>query len=88
MAEKEVIIYSTDTWPWCRRAKEYLSQKGVKYTEYNVAKDRDKAHEMVQKSGQMGVPVILVDSQVVVGFNQAMLEKLLTSTESSVPENK
>jgi len=86
MAEKQVFIYSTDTWPWCRRAKEYLSQKGVKYTEYNVAKDRGKAKEMIQKSGQMGVPVVIVDDRIVVGFNQAELDKLLTS--SSISENK
>ena len=59
-------------------AKEYLSQKGVPYTEYNVAADRDKAKEMIQKSGQMGVPVIIVDDQIVVGFNQARLDQLLS----------
>jgi len=43
-----------------------------------VAVDRDKAKEMIQKSGQMGVPVIIVDSEVVVGFNQVQLDKLLS----------
>jgi len=57
--------------------KEYLSQKGVTYTEYDVAKDREKAKEMIQKSGQMGVPVIIVDSEVVIGFNRAKLDELL-----------
>ncbi len=59
--------------------KEYLSQKGVKFTEYNVGQDRAKAKEMVQKSGQMGVPVILVDDQIVVGFNRPKLDQLLAS---------
>lgn len=59
------------------RAKEYLSQKGIAYTEYDVAQDREKAKEMIQKSGQMGVPVILVDGQVVIGFNKAKLDELL-----------
>ena len=59
------------------RAKEYLSQKGIKYTDYDVAQDREKAKEMIQKSGQMGVPVILVDSEVVIGFNKAKLDELL-----------
>jgi glutaredoxin 3 len=58
--------------------KEYLSQKKVTFTEYNVAEDRDKAREMVEKSKQMGVPVVIVDDDIVVGFNQAELEKLLT----------
>lgn len=52
-------------------------QKGIAYTEYNVAADREKAKEMVTKSGQMGVPVIVVDDVVVAGFNQAKLEVLL-----------
>jgi glutaredoxin 3 len=57
--------------------KEYLSQKGIKFTEYNLSNDKEKVKEMVQKSGQMGVPVILLDDQVIVGFNQTMLDKLL-----------
>lgn len=57
--------------------KEYLSQKNVAYTEYDVAQDKDKAREMVEKSKQMGVPVVMVDDDIVVGFNQAELEKLL-----------
>ena len=59
--------------------KEYLSKKNIKYTEYNVAQDREKAREMIDKSKQMGVPVILVDGEVVVGFNQAKLDTLLVS---------
>ncbi|MBN2074891.1 MAG: glutaredoxin family protein [Dehalococcoidales bacterium] len=57
--------------------KEYLSQKKVTFTEYNVAEDKDKAREMVEKSKQMGVPVVMVDDDIIVGFNQAELEKLL-----------
>jgi glutaredoxin-like YruB-family protein len=78
MADKKVVIYSTPTCPYCKRAKEYLSRKGISYQEYNVAVDRDKAKEMIQKSGQMSVPVIIVDSEVVVGFNQVQLDKLLS----------
>ena len=57
--------------------KEYLSQKNVTFTEYDVAKDRDKAREMVEKSKQMGVPVVMVDDNIVVGFDQPELDKLL-----------
>ncbi len=78
MADKKVIIYTTTTWPWCHRAKEYLSRKGISYTEYDVAADRDKAQEMIKKSGQMGVPVITIDDKVVVGFNQSQLDNLLS----------
>ncbi len=78
MAEKKVVIYSTPTWPHCKRAKEYLSQKGIPYVEYNVAADRDKAKEMIQKSKQMSVPVITIDDEVVVGFNQSQLDGMLS----------
>ena len=58
--------------------KEYLSQKGVTYVEHDVAKDKDKAREMVEKTRQMGVPVTIIDDDIVVGFNQSALEKLLS----------
>ena len=79
MADKMVVIYTTPTCPYCHRAKEYLSRKGISYVEYNVAQDRDKAKEMIEKSKQMGVPVITIDDEVVVGFNQAKLDELLGS---------
>ena len=78
MADKKVVIYSTPTCPYCRRAKDYFSRKGISYVDYNVAEDKDKAKEMIQKSGQMGVPVITIDNEVVVGFNQTLLDKLLS----------
>jgi len=78
MAQKKVVIYSTPTCPYCKRAKDYLAQKGIKYTDFNVAQDKAKAQEMIQKSGQMGVPVIIVGDEVVVGFNQGLMDKLLS----------
>ena len=77
MTDKKVAIYSTPTCPWCKKAKEYLSQKGISYTEHNVAESKDAAKEMIRKSGQMGVPVISIDDEVVVGFNQSKLDSLL-----------
>ncbi len=78
MADKKVVIYSTPTCPYCKKAKEYFSQKGISYVDYDVAKDRDKAKEMIQKSGQMGVPVIMIDDEIVVGFNQSKVDELLS----------
>jgi glutaredoxin-like YruB-family protein len=77
MADKKVVIYSTPTCPYCKRAKEYLSRKGISYTDIDVAQDKEKAKEMTQKSGQMSVPVIIIDDEIVVGFNQVLLDKLL-----------
>ena len=78
MADKKVVVYSTPTCPYCKRAKDYLSQKGISYAEHNVAEDKDKAQEMIQKSGQMSVPVIIIDNEIVVGFDQSLLDKLLS----------
>ncbi|MFQ6121608.1 MAG: glutaredoxin family protein [Dehalococcoidales bacterium] len=78
MTDKKVAIYTTPTCPWCRRTKDYLTQKGISFTEYNVAADREKAKEMIQISKQMGVPVVIIDGEVVVGFNQARLDSLLS----------
>ena len=78
MADKKVVVYSTPTCPYCKRAKDYLSRKGIPYTNINVAQDREKAKEMIQKSGQMGVPVITINGEVIVGFNQTLLDKVLS----------
>ena len=78
MTDKKVVVYSTPTCPYCKRAKDYLSRKGISYTDINVAESRDAAKEMIQKSGQMGVPVIIIDGEVVVGFNQTLLDRLLS----------
>ena len=74
---KKVVIYSTPTCPICRRAKAHLSQKGISYQDIDVAADKEAAHEMIHKSGQMGVPVIFVDEQMMVGFNQSKLDEML-----------
>jgi glutaredoxin len=57
--------------------KEYLSRKGVSYTEHDVAKDQQAREDMLRKTGRMAVPTIMVDDQVVVGFNQQELDRLL-----------
>ena len=73
----QVIIYSTPTCPFCHQAKEYLTKKSIPFTDYNVADDQKKAEEMIEKSGQIGVPVILIDDEVVVGFDKEKIDELL-----------
>jgi glutaredoxin 3 len=77
MSEKTVVIYSTPTCPYCKLAKGFLSQKGIPYIEKDVASDPALADEMFEKSGQLGVPVILVDGEVIVGFDKGYLESVL-----------
>jgi glutaredoxin 3 len=59
--------------------KEYLSQKGVAYTEHDLSKDPSRAREMVEKTGQMGIPVVIIDENIVIGFNRARIDELLAS---------
>lgn len=77
MAASQVTIYSTPTCHFCHAAKEFFTDNHVQYTEYNVATDLQKRQEMVQKSGQMGVPVIAIDNEIVVGFDEDRLRGLL-----------
>jgi len=76
-AQKEVTIYSTPTCHFCHAAKDFFAEHGIKFSDYNVASDLEKRKEMITKSGQMGVPVIYVGDQLVVGFNEAKLRELL-----------
>jgi len=76
-ATKEVTIYSTPTCHFCHAAKDFFTEHGVKFTDYNVATDLEKRKEMIEKSGQMGVPVINVDNQVIVGFDEEKLREAL-----------
>jgi glutaredoxin len=57
--------------------KEFLKEKGIEYTDYNVAEDAEKRQEMIEKSGQMGVPVIFIGEDMMVGFDQGKLTELL-----------
>ncbi|MGQ9602303.1 MAG: glutaredoxin family protein [Candidatus Bipolaricaulia bacterium] len=73
----EVKVYTTPTCPWCMRVKQFLDERGIPYEEYDVSEDASRAEEMIRKSGQMGVPVIEVDGEIVVGFDRSRLEELL-----------
>lgn len=73
----KVTIYTTPTCPYCVMAKEFFKEKKVEFEEVNVAADQEKAKEMVEKSGQMSVPVITIDDEVIVGFDKEKVEKAL-----------
>lgn len=74
---KNVTIYSTPTCHYCHLAKDFLNAKGIKFTDYNVATDLEKRKEMVEKTGQMGVPVIDIDGKIMVGFEEGRLAEEL-----------
>lgn len=73
----QVKIYSTPTCPYCKTAKEFLVENNIQFEEVDVAGSQTAAQEMIAKSGQMGVPVLEVDGQVIVGFDRAKIKSLL-----------
>ncbi|MDO8574506.1 MAG: glutaredoxin family protein [bacterium] len=72
-----VIIYSTPTCVYCKMAKAFFKENNISYTEKDVAADEASRNEMVEKSGQLGVPVIDIDGNTVVGFDKSKLSELL-----------
>ena len=72
-----VHIYTTPTCVYCNLTKDFFKQNNIQYAEYNVATDMDKRREMIEKSGQMGVPVIEVGNDLIVGFDKPRLTKAL-----------
>lgn len=77
MANKKVIIYSTPTCVYCKMAKDFFAKNGIQYEEHDVAMDQAAREEMFNKSHQMGVPVIDVGGDIIVGFDKKTLEDLL-----------
>jgi len=78
---KKVTIYSTPTCHFCHMAKDFLTSKGIPFEDFNVSTDLEKRKEMMDRSGQMGVPVIFIDDQMVVGFDKDKIVSLLGITE-------
>lgn len=72
-----VKIYSTPTCPYCVRAKAYLDSKSIQYENYDVSSDKEKLDEMVKISGQMGVPVLDIDGNIIIGFDKEKIDSLL-----------
>ncbi len=78
---KKVEIFSTPTCHFCHMAKEWLSSKNVSFVDYNVGEDIEKRKEMVEMTGQLGVPVIRIGDEVMIGFNQSQMAKILEIPE-------
>jgi glutaredoxin-like YruB-family protein len=83
-----VVVFSTPTCGFCHQLKSYLHQRGVPFTEYDVSRDQNAAAQMVQLSGQQGVPVTSIDGQVVVGFNRPIIDRLLAQQGAGVNSAK
>ncbi len=73
----KITVYSTQTCPWCKKVKSYLDGKNLNYEDVDVGDDEERAREMVEKSGQMAVPVIDIDGTIIVGFNTVKIDEAL-----------
>ena len=78
----KVLVFSTSTCSWCRRAKRYLKERGVPFKEINVERDADAAREIVRKTGQTGVPVIKIGWRWIVGFDKEQIDRELARKAS------
>ena len=76
-AQPQVTIYSTPTCHFCHAAKDFFTANNIKFTDYNVGTELAKRKEMIEKSGQMGVPVIFVGDEMIIGFDENQLRTLL-----------
>lgn len=74
---KSVKVYSTPTCPWCIRVKQFLSENNIPFENYDVSADQAKAEEMIQKSGQMGVPVLDIEGEIILGFDKEKIKQAL-----------
>lgn len=75
--DKKVTVYSTLTCPYCTRVKQFLNENNVQFTNIDVSMDQEKAQEMINRSGQMGVPVIDIDGEIIVGFDKDKIKEAL-----------
>ena len=74
---KKVTIYSTPTCPYCIKVKEFLKENNIAYENIDVSTNQEKAQEMIDKSGQMGVPVLDIDGELILGFDKEAIKKAL-----------
>ncbi|MBT4376963.1 NrdH-redoxin [archaeon] len=72
-----VTIYSTPTCPWCKRTKEFLKENKIKFKDFDVSSNKKAAEEMQKKSNQMGVPVMDIDGEIIIGFDESKIKKAL-----------
>ncbi len=76
----KVKIYTTPTCPFCEMAKQYFKSKNIEYEEIDVSSDINGAREMIEKTGQMGVPVIEIDDNIIIGFNKPAIERVIKNS--------
>ena len=74
---KNVKVYSTPTCPWCIRAKQFLKENNIDFQNIDVSGNQQAVDELVQKSGQMGVPVLDIEGEIIIGFDEGKIKQSL-----------
>lgn len=80
-AQPKVIVFSTPTCSFCNTAKRYFRDKGIRFTDVDVSRDATAARDMQRRTGQMGVPVILINNKPIVGFDKPKINRMLNIKE-------
>jgi len=83
-----IKIYSLPTWPHCHHVKEFLSDKNLEFTDFNVAEDKVARDEMITLTNQRAVPVIVIEDQVIIGFDQQKIDEILSKQWSCAKRKK
>ncbi len=78
-----ITLYSTPSCPYCKLVKDYLKEQNIAFTELDVSLDNDAIQKMVKLSGQMGVPVIDINGQIIVGWNKNALEEVIKAQQAT-----
>ncbi|MFZ1517729.1 MAG: glutaredoxin domain-containing protein [Ignavibacteriaceae bacterium] len=76
-AQPKVIVFSTPTCSFCVQAKRYFKEKNIRFTDVDVSRDQSAARDMMRRTGQMGVPVILINNTAIVGFDRNKINQML-----------
>ncbi|MBK7380079.1 MAG: NrdH-redoxin [Ignavibacteriales bacterium] len=75
--QPKVIVFSTPTCSFCNQAKRYFREKNIRFTDVDVSRDQSAARDMMRRTGQMGVPVILINNKAIVGFDRNKINQIL-----------
>lgn len=84
----KIKVYSTPACPWCKVAKDFFTSHNINFEDIDVSVDQKAAQYMIEKSGQMGVPVIEIDDKIIIGFNKPILEEILGINKTINEEKK
>lgn len=82
MTDKKIKVYTTPTCPYCKMVKDFLNEEGIDFKDINVAQDQEAAKEMIERSGQMGVPQIDINGTLIVGFDKDKIKEELEKLDS------